>query len=282
MISWNDQFGYNMEMSRIEKTLSQLEASLRAIVEGDIVKSRLPRKFHNQLLNGLIRAMQAGVNESWSDDVPGRRILTAPDKYTLILPIQQAQILLTHPSVLDQLAKSLINMAARENMVLDAPPMLRVVADPFAVELHVQVEFSHTRLGDSFTTELDESQVMPSPQSGGLMPKAFLIVNGLSTYPLKQPVTNIGSDSSNHLVIGEPGISDRHAQLRLIEDRYVIFDLGSRSGTHVNGLLISSHALIPGDVILLAGIPLVFGMENESVRGYTQKLPAVRGAPEYL
>ena len=105
------------------------------------------------------------------------------------------------------------------------------------------------------------------------MPKAFLIVNGLTTFPLSQQVINVGFDPSNHLVLDQPGVSRMHAQLRYIKDRFVIFDLDFKQGTIVNGTAISSHTLIPGDVIMLAGVPLVYGLETDPQAGYTQELP---------
>ena len=65
-----------------------------------------------------------------------------------------------------------------------------------------------------------------------------------------------------------------HAQLRLIQGSFVIFDLDSLGGTFVNDIAVSSHMLNPGDVIRLAGVPLVYGIEEDIPSGYTQELPA--------
>jgi pSer/pThr/pTyr-binding forkhead associated (FHA) protein len=115
-----------------------------------------------------------------------------------------------------------------------------------------------------------------------MVPNAFLIVNGLSTYPLTQMVINIGCDPTNQLVLEDPRVSRMHAQLRFITDRFVIFDLDSKEGTFVNGVSITSHVLNPGDVIMLAGVPLVYGQETSSQLGYTQELPTEPPTPEVL
>ena len=114
------------------------------------------------------------------------------------------------------------------------------------------------------------------------LPNAFLIVDGLQTFPLTQPVVNIGRDPSNHLRLEDPRVSRNHAQLRFALGRFVIFDLDSTAGTFVNGVAVSSQQLNPGDVISLAGVPLVFGQEAASLSGYTQELPAEPPAPEVL
>jgi hypothetical protein len=271
-----------MEMSRIESKLTRLESHLRVMIEGDSAKGGIPRKFHNQLFHALVQALQAEVNQK-----PGRndledRVFNAPDQYTIVMPPEQAQFLVNHPAELDRLAKKLESSAARANLRFAALPMLRVVPDPSAKEIHILVEYSHTGTGDSYTTELDGMPAVSKVSKDGMAPNAFLIVNGLSTYPLTQPVINIGCDPTNQLVLEDPRVSRMHAQLRFITDRFVIFDLDSKEGTFVNGVSITSHVLNPGDVIMLAGVPLVYGQETSSQLGYTQELPAEPPTPEVL
>ena len=68
------------------------------------------------------------------------------------------------------------------------------------------------------------------------------------------------------LVIDDPRISRNHAQLRAIKGRYVIFDLNSTGGTFVNAQRTSQSVLYPGDVISLAGVPLIYGQDNPPPR----------------
>lgn len=93
-------------------------------------------------------------------------------------------------------------------------------------------------------------------------PNAFVIVNGLETILLTQSVMNIGRRLENDLVIEDPRISREHAQIRAVKGQYVIFDLNSSGGTFVNSIRVSQQPLFPGDVISLAGIPLVYGEDN--------------------
>jgi pSer/pThr/pTyr-binding forkhead associated (FHA) protein len=89
-----------------------------------------------------------------------------------------------------------------------------------------------------------------------------LIVDGVQIFSLNLTLVNIGRQAENHLVIEDPRVSRRHAQLRVIEGRFVVFDLDSTGGTLVNGKAIHQHRLSPGDVISLAGVPLVYGQED--------------------
>ena len=57
----------------------------------------------------------------------------------------------------------------------------------------------------------------------------------------------------------------------MIEGTFTIFDLGSLGGTTVNNQTVSQAALHPGDVVLLAGVPMVFGQEAPPELGRTQE-----------
>ena len=111
---------------------------------------------------------------------------------------------------------------------------------------------------------------VPSPATPQ---EAFLIVDGVRIFPLESVVINIGRREDNHLVIDDPRISRLHAQLRLVRGQFVIFDLDSTGGTFVNGQRIRQQTLRAGDVISLAGVPLVFGQETPEP-GDTQEVPS--------
>jgi hypothetical protein len=271
-----------MNMARIEISLNRLEARLRAVIERESPTKGIPRKFHQQLVHELDKAMRAALAMKQVGNGLDHQLLHVPDQYTLVLPTDQAQLLLNHPSELDLLAQHLQEAAAQKGVEPVNKPILRVVADPAEKGLRVTAASSQPGLGDSMTSELDHTRDFSSgfPQEVPL--KAFLIVNGLTTYPLTQTVINIGSNPENHLVVEQPGVAYYHAQLRFVTDHFVIFDLDSSSGTFVNGLAVTSHALNPGDVILLAGVPLVYGHDATPPVGYTQEMPSGPPALEIL
>jgi hypothetical protein len=271
-----------MSMSRIETSLTRLEQRLRELIEGEPGGDGISRKLHTQLMNQLIRAMKSGVERVSNDQHPDEVTLIAPDQYTLVLPAVQAQLLLTHPTELDRLTHKLENSAARSGIMFPVAPMLCVVADPLAVDIKVLIESRQAEVGDTSTAEVEGILDGTRQASAGNTPNAFLIVNGLTTYPITQPVINLGRDPSNQVHLEDTRVSRMHAQLRLIQGRFVIFDLDSLGGTFVNGVAVSSHTLNPGDVILLAGVPLVYGLEAVTQAGYTQELAVDPPAPEVL
>ena len=271
-----------MNMPRFESSLTRLEARLRELIEGEPEVEGIERKFHKQMVRLLIDAMRSGVQKSASGDDLERSRGIAPDLYTLLLPTQQAQLLLTHPAELDRLTRTLKTVASQSGVVFSGEPMVRVVAAPQIAEIKVLVEFSQAGKGDSHTARVDGVLEHVSQPGVEKVPKAFLIVNGLTTYPLSEPVVNIGRDPLNQVRLDDLRVSRQHAQLRLIQGRFVIFDLDSTGGTFVNDVAVSSHLLNPGDVIRLAGVPLVYGLEEGLPAGYTQELPVDPPAPEVL
>ncbi len=271
-----------MTMSRIESTLTRLEARLRELIEGEPAADGIAPKVHHQLEKALTEAMKTCAHKLPDNEDPKKMIITAPDQYTLVLPPEQAQLLLTHPTELDRLTHKLEIVAAQRGLVFTAAPLLRIVSDPQSNALKVVAEFSQSGVEDSCTTEVEGTQDGVEKSSVGSIPKAFLIINGLTTFSMTEPVINIGRDPSNQVYLNDLRVSRLHAQLRLIQGRFVIFDLDSLGGTFVNDVAVSRHVLNPGDVINLAGVPLVYGQEAAGQVGYTQELPVEPPAPEVL
>jgi len=267
-----------MDMSWLETSLARLEARLQSLIEGDAGRGPGSRRYQDELMRQVLQAMQAALHQPPENNDPGSSPITAPDLYTLVLPPAKAQALQARPDILDGLARKLEEAAQKTGIQFPAPPVLRVVADPAALRLSVQAQYSHTGQSDSFTAKLDELPAQLRAQAESL-PNAFLIVNGLDTFPLTEMVVGIGRDPANHLVLEDPRVSRNHAQLRVVQGRFVIFDLDSTGGTFINGVPVSSHALSPGDVISLAGVPLVFGQEVAFTSGQTQELPVDPQSP---
>jgi pSer/pThr/pTyr-binding forkhead associated (FHA) protein len=95
-------------------------------------------------------------------------------------------------------------------------------------------------------------------------PKAFLILEN-KVFPVRPSTTTIGRRLSNHLVLSDMRISRLHAQIQVIDNQYFIFDLNSTGGTFVNGERVVEAPLFSGDQISLAGYPLTFVFETDSV-----------------
>ena len=99
-------------------------------------------------------------------------------------------------------------------------------------------------------------------------PNAFFLIEGVKVYPLVKEVINIGRRIENDLVIDDPRVSRRHAQLRAIQEQghFVLIDLNSTGGTFVNGHRISQSILYPRDLISLGGVLLIFNQDDPPPR----------------
>jgi pSer/pThr/pTyr-binding forkhead associated (FHA) protein len=94
--------------------------------------------------------------------------------------------------------------------------------------------------------------------------KVFLIINQQIT-PLVRDVTRLGRQLENDVVFQEKSISRDHAEIRLEDGKYILYDLQSTSGTYVNGRQIERCVLNSGDLISLAKIQFMFVNNNPKI-----------------
>jgi hypothetical protein len=167
-----------------------------------------------------------------------------------------------NPNVADKLATRLLqtlHQVALENEIT------------FAHEPSIKIEYDSSIKKHEFAVDVMEKQgledtarmVLPfSVISENHTEKSsiqyILKINDEEFYSLNQLTTNIGRHPDNQLVISDPRISRHHAQLRMTENRFILSDLNSTGGTYVNGEQITQREIKPGDIISLAGFPLIF------------------------
>jgi hypothetical protein len=92
--------------------------------------------------------------------------------------------------------------------------------------------------------------------------KAFLV--GLHgdldgrRFSIGHRAVTFGRGEDNDIVIPDPAVSRQHAELRQEGDGFVIADLGSANGTKVNGTVITTQRLRPGDEISISSHRFAF------------------------
>ena len=78
-------------------------------------------------------------------------------------------------------------------------------------------------------------------------------------FEVSQKVTTLGRHKGNDIHIDHPTVSREHARVRLEDDTFVIYDLGSANGTKVDGVLGEEpQPLKDGDEVQLGNTVLVF------------------------
>ncbi|MEO5887154.1 MAG: FHA domain-containing protein [Anaerolineales bacterium] len=121
---------------------------------------------------------------------------------------------------------------------------------------------------------MNETELPSNKQS------VFLVFNR-QIIPLEKSITRLGRQLENDIVFNEEFVSRFHAEIRLEQGKYVLYDNESTSGTFVNSQKIDSCVLNSGDLISLASIQIMFVNNNarlvDKARGTTQSLQ-----PKYL
>jgi hypothetical protein len=80
-----------------------------------------------------------------------------------------------------------------------------------------------------------------------------LVPRGRRLPPAMSGSVLLGRSSACQLVFADDTVSRRHAELRVVDGRWMLRDLGSSNGTYVNGRRVTEVEVAAGDEILLGG-----------------------------
>lgn len=232
--------------------LDALEKLLAELIEVHLPQYLPLNKPENKLAQQLVIVMQNHL------EIKNGKYI-APNHYTISANASLVTQWEKDATLIDSF-KSMLNRLAQEtSIVFDAPLMLSLAADPQLDADQIKILVSK-QMGSVADTQGMKSgsreEAEPVPNN------AFFIIDGTKVFPLEKAVVNIGRRMENDLVIDDPRVSRNHAQLRAVNGRFVIFDLNSTGGTYVNSQRSHQSVLYPGDVISLAGVPLIFGQDH--------------------
>lgn len=108
-------------------------------------------------------------------------------------------------------------------------------------------------------------EVPPARATRNRGPRVGLELDGRIT-PLRAAVTTLGRDGSADFVVDDPGVSRRHAEVRISHDgphlQVLLRDLGSTNGTYLNGEQVGDEELRDGDRITLGRSSLIVRLEE--------------------
>jgi hypothetical protein len=234
--------------------LDQFEALAEHLVEGTFERLFRPRLHPSEVARRLARAMEDGQIGSES----GRTLL--PNRYWVFLnPDDFAALDAGGETLHEELLRYLQRLAAERGGHFGG--RLRVTLHPRADltvgQLDVQAAHA-SREGVE-----DTQGVEAVTRSASDARRWSLQAEGRSL-PLGEPVVRLGRALSNDVILEDPRVSRRHAELRWRSGSYYLSDLGSRSGTIHNGQPLAHGQEVPvadGDVISLAGVTLMVRAE---------------------
>ena len=247
-------------MVSIESSMNRLESRLQTLVEGSLARLLPYRNWQFELVQAVTNALSAEAK------IDRQNKILAPDIFTVFLPSDQAAWFENRPEMADAVLEYLTQAAQEAGFTFRTAPTMRFLPVPEADVQRIQViaQFSLERSGHTASLSFEPPEATST--------SAFFIVDGTQLFNISENIINIGRLEVNHLVIQDGRVSRRHAQLRCVRSEYMIFDLDSSGGTFVNGRRITQCTLHPGDVISLAGVPLVFGTETFDQASQTQEI----------
>jgi Protein of unknown function (DUF3662)/FHA domain len=223
--------------------LQGFERRLERTVEGVFSRAFKSKLKPIELGRRLVREM----DDNRSIDVKGRTIV--PNDFTFSLsPDEHATFQEIHDALVRELADVAREHAKDESYSFMGPISIVFEAEPalrpgrFSLESRMHEARSVAAGGRS------SGAASTGTGTGG----ALVLPDG-ERQPLGQYVLVIGRLPECDIPIPDPNVSRRHAEIRPTGFGFTIADLGSTNGTRVNGVAVSEHTLVDGDVITVGG-----------------------------
>ena len=211
--------------------LQSFEHGVERMVDGVFARAFRSQIKPSELGRRLIREM----DDHRSVDVRGRTVV--PNAFTFYLNERDlAGFVDVHDALVRELAEACVEYAADEGYGLMGPATVELLADERAKPGRFSVS---------------SRMLEPKAQGALVLPTGDRRVLGDQTF-------KFGRMPENDLVIADPNVSRRHAEIRPVGPSFVIVDLGSTNGTKVNGATISQHTLRSGDTINIGATTIRF------------------------
>ncbi len=234
------------EWQRLERWIAQ-------VVETPFTRLFAGRITPQEVAERLVQALEEEEQRR-----PDGVIEVAGGYRILLHPEDLAALRASHPRLEAVLTAALESAVRRMGLRLRTPAHVVLEADdrlpPHALRILPLREPQAER-----TREMNrvEAKALPAPTTP--QPRAHLILGkGRRTFELEAEEIAIGRAADNDLVLDEPTVSRHHARLKRRYRRYVITDLGSRSGTRLNGFPVQEAVLRSGDRIEIGTVTMVY------------------------
>ena len=247
--------------------LSRFETLAETLVEGTFARLLHSRLQPVEVARRIARAMEDGQIIGPEGGV------WAPNHYWVFLnPADFTALYSLQPSLEAELANYVVDLARRGGVALHTRPVVQIYPGQEIPPHRVQVEARFLAGEQAVSTEPEMTQELPTVQRATVVPPSPSVEKPLTPrcalcyagrrISITEPLVSLGRSLDNDVIINEPQVSRRHAQLRRRYGRYTLYDLGSSGGTMVNGEPVQECVLADGDVIALAGVELVFETET--------------------
>jgi FHA domain-containing protein len=252
--------------------LRNLEAKLGGLVEGAFGRAFRTSVQPVELAHKLAKEMEDNQMASVSR-------VYVPNHYRVFLsPQDREQFASYEPALRKELSDYLLEHARQESFALSTRPQVEFQTDErldlgeFGIQAQLQATPEEEReieaAGTPAPSSGDFGHTMvysPSREARRIEPaddrRQALLVGGGRRNVLSGSHVVLGRSREADIVLQDPNVSRRHAELRRAEDGWQIVDLGSTNGIKVNGRRVDHHPLSPGDQITIGVTDLTFELD---------------------
>jgi hypothetical protein len=251
--------------------LRNLEAKLGGLVEGAFGRAFRTSVQPVELAHKLAKEMEDNQMASVSR-------VYVPNHYRVFLsPQDREQFASYEPALRKELSDYLLEHARQEQFALSTRPQVEFHTDDrldlgeFGIQAELvalpedeqpdgearpapsEGDFGHTMV---YSPSRDVRRIEPVDDR-----RQALLVGGGRRNVLSGSRVVLGRSREADIVLQDPNVSRRHAELRREEGGWQIVDLGSTNGIKVNGRRVDSQPLRPGDQITIGVTDLTFELD---------------------
>lgn len=189
----------------------------------------------------------------------------APNEYKVFVSMQDIRSVKPFESVLiTDLADYLVSHARQQKYTLTKIPSIEIEGEDGLSLGEIKVTSCLTATEEEVERK-DQTQIIAPDEfekQGISLPRPpCLIMQGPAetlTFPLTKKTTVLGRLHTNDICLEDPNVSRVHAEIKLEDDGFTLYDLGSTNGTFVNDKPQKKWILQDGDAIVLGETELVF------------------------
>ena len=257
---------------RAISVLRNLEQRIENLVEGVFSRAFSSQVQPVEIARKLAKEMDAHRTASVSR-------VYVPNEYTIWLSTEDRQRLEGYERSLEQeLSAYLLEHARRHDYALLTRPRVILESDErlrlgeFGIQTRLvkpparqgeepsQGEQGHTMV---YSVPPKQTKSRRRQPAAHLTDTKAIVSLDDRRYVLDGPTAVLGRSREADCVLNDPNVSRRHAELRRgSTGDWQIVDLGSTNGVKVNGRLVDSSRLAPGDEVVLGTIRFIFDIER--------------------
>jgi hypothetical protein len=246
--------------------LRSLEEKIEGLVEGAFSRAFKTHVQPVELARKLAKEMEEHKTVSVSR-------VYVPDHYVVFLsPDDREQFSSYEVALKKELSDYLLERARGEGLALVTRPQVEFKTDERLAlgEFGIQAQLlGQPGADDAPPPAADYGHTMvytpdraapPRDETGRPRGRGLLVFDGKRTV-LAAERTSLGRSRECDIVIDDPNVSRKHAEVRRTIEGWMVVDLGSTNGVKLNGRRVNEEVLAPGDEITLGLAQIKFEEE---------------------